>query len=72
MAIKICPMCKGRPRNDVFSRLISRTCELCAGRGRVDTELKCVCGRPAVHKINTMQVCTRMECQKIAFEQKSA
>ena len=72
MAIKICPICTGKPWNDVFTRIFSKSCELCGGKGQIDTSLMCRCGRPAVESINNIKVCTRIDCQKVAFERKEA
>lgn len=70
MGIKLCPMCGGRPTNSVFARLRNPPCDFCGGGGKVDTELVCSCGRPAVRKTNGKDHCTRFECGKAALEQK--
>lgn len=69
--IKPCPMCLGRPVNHVLARLINGPCSYCAGTGKVNTELTCKCGRPAVQLVETVRVCTRFECSKEVMENKT-
>jgi hypothetical protein len=66
--LRLCPFCRGHQPNQVSARLMSRPCELCGGKGVVDTEAMCDCGRPSVKKMNGILVCTRFECEKAAFE----
>lgn len=70
--VKICPMCCGRQRNYVLARLISKECDFCGGKGTVDNEQICRCGRPAVQKINGLLACTRYDCRKLALGAKTA
>ena len=60
--LNTCPMCRGRQVNKVLARLISGPCDLCGGRGQVDTDLVCECGRPAVREVNNKKLCTRKKC----------
>lgn len=59
---KPCPMCKGRPVVTMQTDIRDRACELCGGRGYVEPELMCRCGRPAVIPVNGTVVCTRNAC----------
>lgn len=70
--LRPCPMCHGRPVNNVFARLSNGPCTYCGGLGCVDTEAVCKCGRPAVIKIKDTKVCTRFECGKELLERASA
>lgn len=71
MSVKICPMCRGRQRNYVNARILSKECDFCGGSGVVDVEQICVCGRPGVQKINGLTACTRYECKKSALDAKT-
>jgi hypothetical protein len=72
VALKICPMCKGRPVNQIHARIGSAPCDLCNGMGVLNTEAMCKCGRPAVVKLNGVEICTRWQCGKALLEQKHA
>ena len=69
--ISPCPLCKGRPINNVMARFANGPCEFCAGCGTVDTDLMCKCGKPGVKKLNGIDICTRFECGKAALEKKT-
>ena len=66
-----CPMCRGRLVNKPLARLMNPPCDYCGGKGEVDTDLICNCGRPAVKLVNEQHVCTRYECGKQAIEGKT-
>ena len=64
--IKPCPMCYGRQVNNVFARTFNGPCSYCGGRGQVNTDAVCRCGRPAVQLVKKHMVCTRIDCNKAA------
>jgi hypothetical protein len=66
--LRLCPLCRGRQPNNVFARILSRDCELCGGKGIVDTDSVCGCGRPCVRKLNGIEICTRWECEKAVLD----
>jgi hypothetical protein len=68
VSLKKCPMCFGRPINDVMARISSRPCSFCGGLGVLNTEASCKCGRPAVRKLNSVGICTRFECGRAVLE----
>lgn len=68
--IKLCPMCKGRPVNNVLARISNGPCTYCGGHGTVDRDKMCTCGRPAVRKTNGIEHCTWFDCGKAALEAK--
>lgn len=65
-----CPICQARPVNNPRVQFLNPPCDLCGGRGFVDPDDVCKCGRPAVHTANKLRVCTRWECGKAAVEAK--
>ncbi len=65
---KPCPMCKGRTPNNVFARLISGPCDYCGGKGVLETEKICKCGRPAVFETKGILHCTRVTCGEQALK----
>lgn len=62
MAITECPVCQGRPVNHPKSWRQSGPCELCGGRGVVDPDKICGCGRPVVGTIEGKGVCSYISC----------
>lgn len=75
--VAICPLCRSRNWNDVRGQFISSPCEFCGGSGKVDTEVICNCGRPAISVIRDEEekvlgyTCTHFDCGKRLLEAKA-
>ena len=59
-----CPICKGNPLavTNPFEQYMDWPCQTCLGKGTVDTEMQCACGRPAVRDVGTIMVCSNSDC----------
>lgn len=55
-------MCHGRGVNNVKAQFMNPACDLCGGRGTVDTEKICKCGRPAIRIVGNEEICTHIMC----------
>jgi DnaJ-class molecular chaperone len=51
-----CPQCRGHK----FS--FEDVCSLCSGKGEIDPNSKCICGRPTTEKIDDKPTCGRESC----------
>jgi hypothetical protein len=68
MALKKCPMCLGHEPNNVHARVSNPPCSYCGGRGVLNTEVMCRCGRPGIRKLNDVSICGSYECGKRVLE----
>ena len=64
-----CPVCKGNPlaQTNAFEQLQDWPCMMCLGLGKVDNEIKCVCGRPAIRYAGMLLVCSNDDCVNTAL-----
>lgn len=63
----ICPNCKGRPIVNPFEDMSDGVCIMCLGRGTVDTNFSCECGRPVSKLAGVMMVCSALMCTEKAL-----
>lgn len=51
-----------------FEHTVTKPCTLCGGKGTVDPEFVCPCGRPATRQVGAALICTSDKCEKLASE----
>jgi hypothetical protein len=63
---KPCPRCNGRGFTvEPFIQRSDQFCRWCGGKGQIDPEKICKCGRPAVQILDGKEVCIIGDCGKV-------
>lgn len=60
--IALCPTCRGKVNINPLTQIRDIPCETCDGRGQVDTDNVCFCGRPAIKQSGNILTCSNAAC----------
>jgi hypothetical protein len=65
--IALCPNCFNKVSTDVFTQREDLPCFMCGGRGFIDNEHVCRCGRPAIRVSGNVETCANEKCVEKAL-----
>jgi len=57
-----CPNCRNKVSIDPFAQDEDVPCFMCAGKGFIDNEHICMCGRPAIRVSGNVETCPNEKC----------